>query len=131
MPHRSRLTAALFDVDAADYDAEVAFWSAALGRPALTEQNEPDYVEFEGLSPGRIQFMAQRMVESGHDHARVHLDIETDDVDAEVARLTALGAIEVERVKTWVVLRDPAGLKFCVVRVQSREEFEAHAVGWD
>jgi hypothetical protein len=47
--------------------------------------------------------------------ARVHLDIESDDIGAEVARLVAAGAVEVERHEEWVVLRDPAGLLFCVV----------------
>jgi hypothetical protein len=61
---------------------------------------------------------------------RVHLDIESDDVEAEVVRLEALGASRVEQVKSWWVMRDPAGLLFCVVRVQSREAFEAHATTW-
>lgn len=46
---------------------------------------------------------------------RVHLDIHTDDLDAEVARLVALGATERHRHDHWVVLTDPAGLEFCVV----------------
>jgi Glyoxalase-like domain len=46
---------------------------------------------------------------------RVHLDIHTDDLDAEVARLERLGAQRVQRVQTWWVMRDPAGLPFCVL----------------
>jgi hypothetical protein len=61
----------------------------------------------------------------------VHLDIETDDVEAEVRRLEALGATRVEVVKTWQIMRDPAGLVFCVVRVQSPAEFAAHATTWE
>jgi hypothetical protein len=48
----------------------------------------------------------------------VHLDIESDDVDAEVARLEALGAKRVEKVKTWWVLEAPTGQRFCVIRAQ-------------
>lgn len=55
----------------------------------------------------------------GDGEARLHLDIESDDVEAEVARLTRLGASETERIRGWVVMRDPAGLLFCVVRPES------------
>jgi hypothetical protein len=47
---------------------------------------------------------------------RVHLDIETDDLDAEVARLEALGAQRLDFVKRWWVLQAPTGHRFCVVR---------------
>lgn len=126
--HRSRLTAALFDVPPAGFEAEVAFWSGALGRPAHADPDDPDYVEFEGLSSG-LQLMVQRI--GGAAAPRVHLDIETDDVDAEVRRLEALGATRVEQVSTWWVMQDPAGLPFCVVRVQQPQEFAAAATVWD
>jgi hypothetical protein len=45
----------------------------------------------------------------------VHLDIHTDDLDAEVDRLERLGAQRVQRGHSWWVMRDPAGLLFCVV----------------
>ena len=51
--------------------------------------------------------------------SRVHLDIESDDVDAEVARLEKLGAKRVEQVKTWWVLEAPTGQRFCVVRAKT------------
>ena len=63
--------------------------------------------------------------------ARYHLDIETDDVDAEVDRLEALGAERVEKIETWWVMRDPAGLLFCVIRVQDPATFEVHARAWE
>lgn len=44
---------------------------------------------------------------------------ESDDVEAEVARLTRLGAIEQARHRSWVVMCDPAGLMFCVVPPES------------
>jgi len=65
----------------------------------------------------------------GCDEARVHLDIETDDVDAEVARLEALGAIRVEQIRTWWVMRDPSGQLFCVVRPQTAD-FPGDAATW-
>jgi len=48
---------------------------------------------------------------------RVHLDIHADDLDAEVARLERLGAERVQKVQIWWVMRDPAGLLFCVLPV--------------
>jgi hypothetical protein len=72
------------------------------------------------------------MVQSTPDpQPRVHVDLETDDVDAEVERLKTLGATEVARIHSWVVMRDPAGVVFCVVKVQVQEMFDAHATTWD
>lgn len=124
--HRSRVTAALVDVPKEAFDAATAFWSGALGRsPAFTD-GDPDYAQFDEVFPG-MQFYVQRVDAP----ARVHLDIESDDVEAEVRRLESLGAERVTRHKTWWVMRDPAGLLFCVVRVQSPEAFERHARTWD
>lgn len=124
--HRSRLTAALVDVPSEVFEQTTVFWSAALGgQPEFTDTN-PEYAQFGEVFPG-MQFYVQR-VDAG---ARVHLDIETDDVEAEVRRLEALGAVRVMQHKSWWVMRDPAGLAFCVVKVQSPEAFERHARTWD
>ena len=123
--HRSRLTCALVDVPPEFFEAETTFWSGALGRPAETDDNNPEYADLGEVFPG-IQLMVQSVEASG----RVHLDIETDDVEAEVERLETLGATRVQKVKSWWVMRDPAGLLFCVVRVQLPEAFEAHARSW-
>lgn len=53
------------------------------------------------------------------DHAsRVHLEIETDDTEAEVARLERLGATIFNRLERWVVMQAPTGQRVCIVRVQ-------------
>ena len=65
------------------------------------------------------------------DHpSRVHLDIESDDVEAEVARLERLGAKRVAKVRTWVVMEAPTGHRFCVIRAQTRD-FDAKANTWE
>ncbi|HEX3946431.1 MAG TPA: VOC family protein [Acidimicrobiales bacterium] len=125
MTHRSRLTAALVDVPAEHYQSSVDFWSGALGRTAEPDEDDPEYTLLSGPDQG-LSMIVQRV----DDAARVHLDIETDDVDAEVRRLEALGAVRVRQVKTWWILRDPAGLLFCVVRVQRPEEFATQATEW-
>lgn len=127
MSHRSRLNATLIDVPRADYPRTVAFWAAALERPAEVEADDPDYTSFGEVTPG-VELMVQAV---GDPVPRIHLDIETDDVVAEVARLAALGAREVERIEDWVVMADPVGVVFCVVPVQIPVVFQAGATHWD
>lgn len=124
--HRSRLVAALVDVPGELFEQTTAFWSGAIGKNPEFDDGDPDYAQFNEVFPG-MQFYVQRVDAP----ARVHLDIETDDVEAEVRRLETLGATRVMQHKTWWVMRDPAGLLFCVVRVQSPEAFERHARTWD
>lgn len=122
MSHRSRVCAVLFDVDATSYEAATRFWSAALGRP----------VEFDAgkkytVMPGELTYMVQN---SNPGREGVHIDIETDDVEAEVTRLEGLGAIRREKVKDWWVMISPGGHPFCVVPVQS-EAWPEGALEWD
>jgi len=124
--HRSKLTAALVDVPAERYEEVTRFWAGALATDADISDEDPDYAALGRPVPG-LEFMVQRVDAP----ARIHLDIETDDVDAEVERLEERGAERVEKIETWWVLRDPAGLLFCVVRVQDPEGFERQANVWD
>jgi predicted enzyme related to lactoylglutathione lyase len=127
MSHRSRLTSALIDVPRADYPRAVQFWSAALERKGTAEDGDPDYTEYGELTPG-VAFLVQAV---GDASPRIHLDIETDDIEAEVSRLVGLGASVVERIEGWVVMHDPAGVVFCVVKVQISDAFEASATTWE
>ncbi len=109
--HKSRLVAFGIDCQDADLDTAATFWSAALGRPV--KETEGAYAALEDRANQPVIFV-QRV-----DHpSRVHLDIETDDVEAEVARLEALGARRLEKVRTWWVMESPTGHRFCVVRPQ-------------
>ncbi len=112
--HKSRLCAVVIDCEGADMDEASAFWSAALGRPA--QPADPSAPTYRALAdaPGEPIVLVQRV-----DHpSRVHLDIETDDLEAEVARLEALGARRVARVHRWWVMEAPTGQRFCVVNPQ-------------
>lgn len=62
--------------------------------------------------------------------SRVHLDIEADDVEAEVARLEGLGAKRIEKIKTSWVMEAPTGHRFCVVRPQRDGVMPADANEW-
>jgi hypothetical protein len=110
--HKSRLCSLIIDCENADLDAAGRFWSEALGRPAQPPEEE-NYV---GLADRANQpiVLVQRVTHP----SRVHLDIETDDIEAEVARLEALGARRVEKVHTWWVIEAPTGHRFCVIKPQ-------------
>lgn len=117
--HRSRIAVVLIDHPEETYDAAASFWTAARSsrrRDPVSVGAEEPYDSLDGL-PGGMLLELQR-TRSGTP-ARVHLDIETDDVAAEVDRLVVLGATVVEEPEGFMVLNDPGGLVFCVVPVQS------------
>jgi len=125
--HKSRLGTIVIDCLTDDIDAAARFWSEALGRRAetLADPGDSAYRELEG-PPDEVKVLVQAVEHP----SRVHLDIETDDIEAEVQRLEALGAKRVAQVKRWWVMEAPTGQRFCVVRPQ-RADFEERASAWD
>jgi hypothetical protein len=125
--HYSRIYKIIIDVPSADHDRELAFWQAASG---LTLEQGARHPEYHGSElPGRdFALLVQRL---GEGPARVHVDIHTDDLEAEVARLERLGARRVERVHHWWVMRDPAGLLFCVLPDPPGTLTDANAQRWE
>jgi hypothetical protein len=123
--HFSRLFKIVIDVPAGDHARELSFWEDALGQ----QLPQFDYPEYHGAALHGVDFclLTQRLDEGT---ARVHLDIHTDDLDAEVARLERLGAARVQRVHSWQVMRDPAGLLFCVLASPSGTLNEGNAHRW-
>lgn len=113
--HRILLREVVIDAPDDIFPATRDFWSSAL----LAEARQVDhYPEFAGLvDPAALSWVGLQNV--GDAGARFHLDIETDDVDAEVQRLVDLGATIVGKRRSWLVLKDPAGLLFCVVPAES------------
>lgn len=109
--HKSRLCAIGIDCHGSDPQSAAEFWAAALGRQVRETQGK--YCTLEDRPNQPITF-----VQSVEHASRVHLDIETDDLDAEVARLEALGAKRLAKVETWWVMEAPTGHRFCVVRAQ-------------
>jgi hypothetical protein len=125
--HKSRLAGLIIDCDTDDLQVAADFWSKALGAPAKHVADLPvsPYVELQ--MPADEPYVEVQKV----DHAsRVHVDIESDDVDAEVARLVKLGATRITAIKKWVVLEAPTGQRFCVVPVVSAD-FAARAHTWN
>ncbi len=126
--HRSRVYALLIDTPTQEAEAAAAFWAAALGATARTLPSEEQFITLHGALPEPGPLVA---VQSVDDAPRFHVDIETDDVEAETRRLLALGASEVARWQECRTLRVPGGHLMCVLPVESdREVFESEAKTW-
>jgi catechol 2,3-dioxygenase-like lactoylglutathione lyase family enzyme len=125
--HRSRIGVVLIDQPEDVHDRSRDFWGGVLGvTPEVEADNEYSHL---GRLGGSVLLEIQRT--GAGTPARIHLDIETDDVPAEVARVTALGASVAEERDGYTIMRDPAGGLFCVVPVQTADEFDKHAVTWE
>jgi hypothetical protein len=125
--HRSRLSILLVDVPTDQAPAAAAFWSAALGVPAEPVPGEDQFTSLPGSLPD-----LEMAVQAVDDRPRYHVDIETDDVEAETARLVGLGAVEVDRWLDCRILRAPGGHLLCVIpRHSDSETFERHARVWE
>lgn len=124
--HRSRLSTLLIDVARKDAGAAAAFWSATLGVEARPVPGEEQFTSLPDAVPGLVTAL-----QAVDDQARYHVDIETDDVDAETARIVGLGAVEVSRWLDCRTLRAPGGHLLCVIPVHSDpDEFAANAHVW-
>ncbi len=123
MTHRSRIGVIVIDCQTADLGPATAFWAAALG---VTGKVDDD---------GKYAVLADRqgypkiLLQSVDHESRIHLDIETDDREAEAARLEALGAKVVEKIRTWTVMEAPTGHRFCLVGPQG-DDFPGDAATW-
>jgi len=124
--HHSRLCALLIDCNTPDVDEAARFWGEALGRP-VDDDHPGTRGSYRMLETQADEPLVQ-VQRVGHE-SRVHIDIETDDIPAEVARLEKIGAAIVERLERWVVMQAPTGQRFCVVRVQ-RPGFPKNATRW-
>jgi predicted enzyme related to lactoylglutathione lyase len=124
--HKSRLAGFIIDCQTSDLESAARFWSAALGlavRPPA--RSEPAYRTLD-TAPGDPHLEVQQVAHP----SRVHLDIEADDIEAEVRRLERLGAQRIGPVRTWYVMQAPSGQRFCVVRAE-RAGFAERANTWE
>jgi hypothetical protein len=129
MSHRSRLSILLLDLPPEHHGAGTTFWAGATGRAPTPDPDDGNWASLGSFADG---FHVEIQRTGSGTPPRWHVDIETDDIEAEVTRLEALGATRhrfVEEGNFWQLL-DPAGLVFCVVGVQTGEEFDRHAVNW-
>jgi predicted enzyme related to lactoylglutathione lyase len=124
-----RLTIQCFDLDCADPQRVASFWEAALGWRRT--HDAPDEVVLEppadspqaGVGP---DLLFLRVPEGKQVKNRWHPDLRPDDQAAEVSRLERLGATRLDVGQppdtSWVVMADPEGNEFCVLRAFTPEE---------
>jgi predicted enzyme related to lactoylglutathione lyase len=105
-------------LDCADPDDQADFWSAALGYERHgSAGNYRSLVDPDGVGP---KLILQGVDEPKTGKNRFHLDVLVTDIEAEAARLVALGATRlsdrpfVEHGTSWIVLADPEGNELCV-----------------
>jgi predicted enzyme related to lactoylglutathione lyase len=133
MSHRSRLCH--FVIDCNDLDRAVEFWAAALGatEERLREPSCHVYRQLR-LPDSDVRVLLQHTDDVKASKERMHLDLETDDVEAEVQRLEALGATRWDhqqlRGYDFWVLRDPWGNEFCVLQA-TFPELLARRAPWE
>jgi predicted enzyme related to lactoylglutathione lyase len=124
--HKSKLGGFIIDCQTDDLGRAADFWSGALGMP-LRELPAPEAALYKGLEDSQHGLDIE--VQKVSHPSRVHLDIETDDIEAEVRRLERLGARRIEAVRTWWVMEAPTGQRFCVVSASSKG-FAERATPW-
>jgi len=126
--HKSRISGFIIDCKTDDLDKAAQFWGAALGYDLTREHEKPDAEpDYRKLDADRDKLHVE--LQKVEHESRVHLDIETNDLDAEVARLEKLGARRIGFVKRWWVMEAPTGQRFCVVLSQ-HPQFDTLANTW-
>jgi predicted enzyme related to lactoylglutathione lyase len=123
--HKSRLAGLIIDCQTEQLDEATRFWSAALGLAAQPPGANPGYRVLK-TAADEVHVEVQQVSHA----SRVHLDIESDDIEAEVRRLERLGAQRIGMVQDWCVMQAPTGQRFCVVKPQ-RVDFAARANRWE
>lgn len=124
--HRSQLAGFIIDCQTGDLDSAAEFWGNALGHRPSRSSDPADsmYIHLE-TGPNDLYVEVQQV-----DHeSRIHIDIEADDIEAEVSRLEKLGAKRLEKIRSWWVMEAPTGQRFCVVE-PNRENFAEEANQW-
>ena len=124
--HKSKLGGFIIDCKTDDLEQAAGFWGAALGMPVreLPAAEAALYKKLEDAQHG-LNIEVQKVSHP----SRAHLDIETDDIEAEVRRLEKLGAKRIQAVHTWWVMEAPTGQRFCVVHADSKS-FPSLATSW-
>jgi predicted enzyme related to lactoylglutathione lyase len=124
--HRSRVAGFIIDCKTEDLERAAQFWSAALGYE-LKPKSEETSPLYRCMLTDELGLHVE--VQQVEHESRVHLDIETDDIEAEAQRLEALGAKRIGKVHTWIVMEAPTGQRFCIVRPQNKQ-FAEQANVW-
>jgi len=124
--HKSKLGGFIIDCQTDDLAQAADFWGGALGM-LVRELPADESDTYKALEDSQHNLHIE--VQKVNHPSRVHLDIETDDIEAEVQRLEKLGAKRLQNIHTWWVMEAPTGQRFCVVSASSKD-FAARACEW-
>ncbi|MBM7074458.1 VOC family protein [Shewanella sp. 202IG2-18] len=117
--HKSRLAAFVLDSQVSDIEQANKFWEQALGMPCVrSDEDWKDKYSSLETPVSQPNLLIQKVEHQSH----IHLDIETDNIEAEVKRLLNLGASVHKKMERWVVMEAPTGHRFYVVQPQ-RSDF--------
>jgi catechol 2,3-dioxygenase-like lactoylglutathione lyase family enzyme len=122
--HRSCVTTLVIDCE--NIEACIHFWTNALG---VKVEGRDDVYAYLGTAVGSLRLFLQKVPEYKASKSRMHIDIETDNIEAEVERLEHFGARRIHHAERWWVMADPCGNEFCVVNGRS-PHFYDHAKMW-
>jgi len=114
VPHR--LDVVVLDAPAPVSDAEVTFWTELVGHQGEVKPGFEEYVSFPLREHGLpLNMLVQRLGDDGRTRVHGHLDISAGrEFRSVVERHVELGATIEHEVKHWTVMRDPAGVAYCV-----------------
>ena len=125
--HRSKLAGFIIDCKTDDPRTAAGVRAAAVAMAVRRLPGE-EGERYVGLKHPHLDLHIE--VQSVSHPSGTHLDIESDDVEAEVARLETLGAKRLERVRSWWVMEAPTGQRFCVVE-PTTAGFRDNASEWE
>ena len=104
-------------IDCRDKHALADFWCALLGTTVRGEAEQ--YLGLRPAPEGNTRLVFQQVTDPSPGRGRLHLDLDTEDLDGDTARAVALGATVVNEVEElgmrWRTLSDPEGNLFCLV----------------
>ena len=110
--HHSAVDQLCIDIAPSRFEEECEFWSERTGWPVKGFTEHPEFRALVRPPEQPIRILLQRLEDERPTSA--HLDLSSDDREAETRRHEALGAHVVRRHEWWTVLRDPVGLEYCI-----------------
>lgn len=113
----------VIDCQTDDLSEAAAFWSAALGERVIVD-DDGKYARV-----GDYDRRPRMLLQAVEHPSRIHLDIETDDREAEAKRLEAAGARRIETRERWIIMEAPSGHRFCLVGPQG-DDFAEDTKMW-
>jgi hypothetical protein len=112
--NRSMVDQVCIDIPPEEWDAECEFWASAIGWE-LFDGGTPEFRRLRKPPGQPLNILLQRLDSPGG-QVRAHLDLATDDREAEVRHHEGLGASVVAVHQGWTVMRPPAGPVYCITR---------------